>query len=59
MLVYFRHKIPLFPLLSELLCIEFSKKIPLAEGYQLKVVLKKLKRIKMSGLTLILEGKSY
>lgn len=58
MLVYFHHKI--FPLLSELLCIEISLKIPRAEGYQnLKWYFKKLRRVKMSGLTLILEGKSY
>lgn len=37
MLVYFHHRISLFPLLSELLCIEIRKKkkyIPVAEGYQ-------------------------
>lgn len=34
MLVYFHCRISLFPLLSELLCIENRKEIPVAEGYQ-------------------------
>lgn len=35
MLVYFHHRISLFPLMSELLCIEIrKKKIPVAESYQ-------------------------
>lgn len=50
MLVYFHHKIFLFPLLSELLCIEISLKIPVAEGYQnLKWYVRSSEELKCQG----------